>query len=387
MDTSLFNASSPGELVAAGGGERAFLPAPLPPVWVFPADLWPLLSDAKQQIGVLEGIGRRLPNPELLLRPLQQREALRSSSLEGTYATPQELLLFGYDRPEARSEADPANAWREVFNYGTALEVGTSGQYPLTLSLLRELHEILLSGVRGRDKHPGRFRDAQVYLGHDMRFVPPPLQVPGCLEALERYLREPAPGYDPLVQCYLIHYQLETIHPFHDGNGRVGRLLLAIMLQRWCGLSKPWLYMSAFFDRFKDEYIDRLFAVSTRGAWREWIEYCLRGTVHQTLETIVRCERLLAVRDQFMARVAAAGGSIRLSQIVDGLVESPIVRIAELGRKMAVSYPTAKADVERLVSLGVLRELDEAKVKTFYSPEILHVAFDDIPAEPAADPE
>ena len=181
MDSSLFSPKSPGKVVQISGGEHAFLPDPLPPDWEFPADLWPLLAEAKQQIGILEGIGRLLPNPGILLRPLEDREAIRSSSLEGTYATPKELLLFELSPREAESPSDPVNDHREVWNYRVALRHGIESELPLSLRLLKEMHALLLDGVRGRDKNPGNFRSIQVAIGSSFRFVPPPPeQVPAC---------------------------------------------------------------------------------------------------------------------------------------------------------------------------------------------------------------
>ncbi len=379
MDLTRFGTASPGTLVAIGGSDKAFVPSPLPPDWLFPMSLWPLLADAKQHLGMLEGIGRTLPNPDILITPLQQREAIRSSSLEGTFATPQELLLFEYEKPAASSSSDPANSWREVYNYGVALRMGTTTDQPLSLHLIRTLHAELMSGVRGRDQSPGQFRTNQVHIGHGKRFVPPPVvHLQSALDDLHGYINIPADEYDPLVRCFLVHYQFETIHPFHDGNGRVGRLLLSVMLLRACGMTKPWLYMSAFFDRYKDEYIDRLFSVSSSGAWGEWIAFCLRGTIEQAKDTIRRCARLLAIRQDYMNRIGT-NGSIRLGKIVERLFISPFVRVTELVDILGVSYPTAKADVDRLRQLTILEELKDEKQKTFFSPDILHAAFEDGP--------
>jgi Fic family protein len=183
---------------------------------------------------------------------------------------------------------------------------------PLSLRLIRELHKILLTGVRGREKAPGAFRRVQVAIGATRQFVPSPRdRLMPCLDALEKYLHVKHSSYDPLVDCFLVHYQFLTIHPFMDGNGRVGRLLLALMLHRCCGLSKPWLYLSEYCDKHRDEYMERLFKVSTESAWDEWIEFCLRGARTQAEETIVRCQRLLKIREDFMDRIENVGGCPR----------------------------------------------------------------------------
>jgi Fic family protein len=319
-----------------------------------------------------------LPDPDLFLRPLQRREALRSSSLEGTFATPQELLLFELDQNRESEDPGVADAWREVFNYTRALRLEQDVDQPIGLHLIRQLHEVLMSRVRGGAASPGAFRTTQVYVGADRRFVPPPPEhVQSCLDALQGYLASLDQTIDPLLRCYLVHYQFEAIHPFLDGNGRVGRLLLAVMTKRSCELSKSWLYMSAFFDRHKDEYIDRLFRISTHGDWDGWLEFCLIGTAEQAKDTISRCEALLLLQSKFMDRLQATKGNIRLRQIVERLFTSPIVRVVDVQKKLDVTYPTAKADIDRLVEAGILRDLETESVKTFYAPEVFAIAFGD----------
>ena len=380
MDQKRFGPNAPGELESIGNGDVAFVPHSLPPRdWTFPAELWPLLAEAKRYLGQLEGIGSVLPNPTILLRPMADREAIQSSALEGTYATPQELLLFELEPTEVSNKSEKKQDYREVYNYQQALHHGTTSSLPLSLRLMKDLHRILLTGVRGRDKTPGEFRKIQVAIGATKRFIPPPpSRLDNCLFPLESYLHDAAEGLDPLVFCFLVHYQFETIHPFVDGNGRVGRLLLAIMLQQRCELSKPWLYLSEFFEKHRDEYVDGLFSVSTNASWSRWVEFCLQGTLAQAKSTIARCRRLLAVRDQFAQRIANVGGSVRLSQIIEGMFTSPFVRVAELAERLGVTYPTAKSDLERLVQAGVLKELAEVTPKTFYAPEVFAVSYGEL---------
>lgn len=383
MNVDDFKPNAPGDLVALQNKKFSFVPRTLPPSWEFPLALWPLLGEAKQQIGILEGIGRNLPNPTILLRPLSDREAIRSSRLEGTYVTSKELLLFELEPTESKGERTLTNDRLEVLNYRRALNHGATSELPLSLRLLRELHRILLTGVRGQDRSPGEFRQSQVAIDTNERFIPPPPErLMDCLAPLEKYFHVENSPYDPLVNCFLVHYQFETIHPFVDGNGRVGRLLLAIMLQRQCHLSKPWLYLSEFYERNKDQYIDRLYRVSTEGDWHNWIEFCLRGTVTQAKETIERCQRLLAIRERFVEKISSVtGGSVRLSRIIEDVFISPFVRVAELSRRLDVTYPTAKSDIEKLVSAGILRELSEFKPRTFFAPEIFEIAYEPIENE------
>jgi len=389
MDRKKFAEQAPGELIAIGGGDISFVPRPLPPNdWSFPVDLWPLLADAKRYLGELEGIGSVLPDPTILLRPMADREAIQSSALEGTYATPKELLLFELEPTDVSTKSTKEQDYREVYNYQQALHHGTTSAIPLSLRLMRDLHRILLSGVRGRDKTPGEFRRIQVAIGATRRFIPPPPEkLDQCLFPLEAYLHDETTGFDPLVHCFLVHYQFETIHPFVDGNGRVGRLLLAIMLQQRCGLTKPWLYLSEFFERHRDEYIDCLFSVSTTASWSRWIEFCLQGTLAQAKSTIARCRRLLQVRDDYARRIADVGGHVRLTEIIQGIFTSPFVRVAQLAKRLDVTYPTAKSDIDRLVQAGILHELPNVTPKTFYAPDVFKVSYGELgnDGQPASD--
>jgi Fic family protein len=377
MDMKRFRPNAPGEIVKIGGEESAFVPAILPPEWGFPLRLWPLLAETKLQVGILEGLGRTLPNPAILLRPLEDREAIQSSRLEGTYASPKELLLFEMEPKKPASDDDPANDWREVINYRRALHQGIQSSLPFSLRFIRDLHRTLLKGVRGRDRTPGEFRRGQVAIGVTRRFVPPPPQrLMECLGPLEKYFHVDEPKYDALVKCFLIHYQFETIHPFNDGNGRVGRLLLSLMLHRCCHLSKPWLHLSEYFEQNREEYINALFNVSAESAWEAWVEFCLQGTLIQTKETIHRCQRLLEIQERFRKKLSSMKGSTRLLQITEGIFHSPYVRVADLARQLDITYPTAKADLERLVEVRILRELENVSPRTFYAPEVFDVAYE-----------
>ena len=378
MDPADFNSDSPGRLIPIQHGMHAFLPDPLPASAKFPQQLWPLLAEAKSRIGLLEGIGRTLPNPGLLLRPLEDREAIKSSRLEGTYVTARELLLFEMEPRDPKPGENEVNDWREVSNYRQALHHGVSSELPLSLRLIRDLHRILMTGVRGKDKTPGEFRKHQVAIGRNHRFVPPPqTHLAECLEAFEKYIHQSS-EFDPLIECFLCHYQFETIHPFHDGNGRIGRLLMALMMQRRCGLTKPWLYLSEYFERHREEYYDCLYNVSAKSAWCDWIEFCLKATIQQTDSTVNRCEQLRSVREEFASKLTDAGGSIRLNQIIEYLFVSPFIRVADLPEKLGVTYPTAKADVLRLEQVGILSLLPNATPTTYYAHDVFRVAYEDM---------
>jgi Fic family protein len=380
MNPADFQPNAPGRILPIGGNEHAFVPHPLPPAWTFPERLWPLLNEASTKLGLLEGVGRHLPAADLLLRPLERREAVQSSAIEGTFATPRELLLFEIEPSEPVRESDPANSWKEVFNSQQALQYGTTSELPLSLRLIRDMHRILLTGVRGQERAPGEFRRIQVAIGTtgQHRFVPPPIsELSACLDAFEKHLNTET-TFHPLVDCMLAHYQFEAIHPFMDGNGRVGRMLLATMIQRRCGLTKPWLYLSDYFARHRDDYVDRLFAISTQAAWSDWIEFCLQGVAIVAAATVERCEQLRSLREDYLNRVKAAGGHVRLYEVVESLFRSPVVRVADLPARLGVTYPTAKADVERLIGVGILAELHDTAARTVYAHEIFRIAYADL---------
>lgn len=383
MDKSLFSEKSLGKLYKIrllDSSDWAFIPDPLPTSWKIPSGLWPLLAEAREELARLDGVGRHMPNYELLLKPLQQREALKSSSLEGTYATPEQLLLFEIDPKEPKSPHDRINAWKEVYNYNKALRLGQKliSEIPVSLRLIRELHKELLTGVRGYQRDPGNFRRTQVHIGSDRRFIPPPpREALDCLYDLEKFINQDI-EIDPLIFCFMVHYQFETIHPFLDGNGRVGRLLLSLMIYKCCRLKSPWLYLSAFFDRYKDEYIDGLFNVSSKGDWDKWITFCLRATLDQAKDAIIRFDKLVALRDKYLLRVSTCGGNIRLNKVIDKLFESPAITVPNVSSILGITYPTAKADVDILIKCGILAPSTLAgRPKVFLSPGIMNIVYSD----------
>jgi len=380
VEISKFTKEAPGRLVKHSG-RHFFIPDDLPPKWNFPTDLWPLLVEAHRQLGLLEGVGRYLPNPAILLRPLIDREAIESSRIEGTYATPRELLLFELAQREPASDADPVNDWKEVHNYRKALEFAAVTDLPLSMRLIRDLHRQLLSDIRGKEKAPGEFRRVPVAIGtqNSTRFIPPPAnEIVKALDHLERYIHAKRRAFDPLVDCFLVHYQFETIHPFMDGNGRVGRLLLILMIQRFCGLTKAWFHMSSFFANHRDAYVDCLFNISARADWTPWIKFCLEGVVFQCQDTIQRCDKLIQIKQRFMRALTGVKGSSRLAQIVEMVFSNPFITIVELAERLKVYYQTAQADVARLAAIGILRELPTRRPKTYFAPEIYQVAYEDL---------
>jgi Fic family protein len=386
MDPKEFTEQKTGALVPVSNPQRpdaafAFIPNPLPPSWNWPSELWPLLLEARRSLSSLDGVGKHLPNSDILLRPLQGREAQLSSQLEGTFTDPPQQVLFEADPKYPTSKNDPANAYREVFNYRRALRLrlDEENELPLSLRLIRKLHEILMDGVRGQDQTPGEFRKVQNQIGHPARFVPPPpgTQLEQTLDSFERYMHTPD-NYDPLVRAFLAHYQFEAIHPFRDGNGRVGRLLLSWLIAEWCDLSNQWLYMSAFFEKRRKEYMDLMLSVSTQGAWESWIRFCLEGVIAQSVDAEKRCDKLLALHKDFHTRLK--GGSVRLSRFVDQLFTSPIVTVTRYKQLFSVTYPTARADLRKLESAGIVQPLEDGGINeiAYYSSDIYRITYEDI---------
>lgn len=384
MDSSLFINNSPGQLVRIDFPIKdwAFIPEPLPTTWEMPTNLWPLLMEARESIKELDGIGRHMANHRLLLKPLQQREALRSSSMEGTYATPEEFLLYQADAKDPTKETEQENDRREVSNYGAALIIGQQlldEGVPVSLHLIKSLHAKLLQGVRGENKNPGQFRNHQVHVGAGGRYIPPPpFEVNRCLDEFETSMRGNS-LYDPLIWAFMVHYQFETIHPFGDGNGRVGRLLLSLMIYQQMNLSVPLLYMSSFFEKHKDEYIDRMFNVSCKNQWNEWIRFCLIGAAEQAKDSINRLDRFVALKEEYHRRLFGQGVSGRLNEIIDFLFQYPVITAPTIQTLLGITYPTARSDIQKLIDFEILRPgPSHIRPQYFSSPEIMQIAYSDI---------
>ena len=294
MPSSGPNRRPHGNFITGTGGYRAFVPAALPPTIVWNETLAVSLSAADRSIGRLAGEGRHLSNPHLLIRPFIRKEAVLSSRIEGTQASLGELLAAEAGAAVERSPAD----LHEVGNYVVALEYGLRrlDSLPLSLRLVRELHERLMRGVRGDISTPGEFRRSQNWIGRpgstleDATYVPPPpAELMDCLAAWERHLHDES--IPPLVHAALIHAQFEAIHPFLDGNGRVGRLLITLLMVQRDVLPSPLLYLSAYFERTRQDYYARLLGITERGEWEEWLVYFLTGVAAQSDDAIERIQQ------------------------------------------------------------------------------------------------
>lgn len=361
MNRAEFAAEAPGRLVQAGRDVWAFVPAPLPPAIAYDGALVALLAEASLALGKLDGFGRSLANPYLLVRPFLRREAVASSRIEGTITDLEQLLLF----EESGQRADAPGDAREVANYVVALEYGLArpDERPISLGLIREMHALLMREVRGGQRGAGEFREVQNYISGDARglafarFVPPPpTEVPGLLMGFEAFIAGTS-ELPPLVRLALAHYQFETIHPFEDGNGRLGRLLIPLLLKEWGVLGQPLLYVSDYFDRHRDDYVDGLLRVSQRGDWRGWLELFLSAVREQAEDSLARSRRLLDLRESYRRDLQQERGSARTLQAVDDLFERPTTSIPRVEQGLGVTYPTAKGIVERLEGLGIVTEV------------------------------
>lgn len=368
-----FAASPSGRLVATEGEQWAFVPNDLPPADIDYARIAEPLANAAQLLGELNGIGRTLANPLLLIRPFQTREALTSSSMEGTYSTFDDLALIEAGAPEN----DRAQDTREVINYRRALAeaIASLDKLPLSIRTLCDAHRVLLDGVRrhrGSTARPGELKIHQNFIGGGeikaARFIPPP---PGeavvALQQLEKFIhRQDRAGIPHLIESALIHYQFETIHPFADGNGRVGRMLITLHLATHDMLRQPLLYLSPVLERRKDEYIDRMFDVSRRGDWIGWIGFFLDVVIQSCTQTINVADALLALHAAFRQRASGAGRSSNLLTLVDHLFQRPAVTIPQVAQLLDVTYRSAQLNVEALVKEGILQSLDRTTQPKYY---------------------
>jgi Fic family protein len=313
------------------------------------------------------------------MRPFVTQEAVLSSRIEGTQATLGELLASDAGAVVERSPDD----LREVGNYVAALEHGMSRleSLPLSLRLIRELHEKLMRGVRGDHATPGEFRRSQNWIGlpgctlNNASFVPPPVEMlMDCLGQWEDFLHDHS--LPPLIQVGMLHYQFEAIHPFLDGNGRVGRLLITLFLIERGILPTPLLYLSAFFEASRPDYYDRLSAVSHRAAWGDWLEYFLNGVARMSADALGRAERINGLLNRWRGDVAGST-SKTVSMLVDLLAENPFWTINRAAERLDVAYTTAQRAIEKLQSLGVLEQTDDAQRGRVYCAKQLMAILDE----------
>ena len=380
MDVEKFKNSPAGRILRTDRDYYAFVPNPLPPEIQYTKELVNLLSEAALELGNLNGIGAMLPNPDLLIIPYVRREAVLSSRIEGTQTSLSELFYFEAQRKEEQKKQAQKTDVLEVLNYVKAMDYGIKRlrELPLSLRLIREIHGILMKGVRGQHMAPGEFRRSQNWIGpagctlNEATFVPPPVnEMNQALGDFEKFLheRENFPG---LLQCTLIHYQFEAIHPFLDGNGRIGRLLITLFLCERQHLSYPLLYLSAFFEKYRNEYYDRLLAVSQRGEWKEWVRFFLRAVVTQSQDAIKNSQAILKLLEVYKERIHQKRPSGYVLKLLDEIFKNPYISIPGVAQKLKTSYHTAKAAVKKLIEAKILFEItDKFRGKVYCAKELL----------------
>ena len=385
LSTGISRSSRPGPRIDLTGREIAgrigfaFVPEPLPPTLdsATLGDLLDPVSRATAQLHLLAGAIRVLPDPRILLRVFMRREVEHSSRIENTIASARELALFDAAQETDRDEV------REVHRHFVALQYGMNSTSPLCLRLIREMHAELMKGVRGEEKHAGEFRTGQVYIGNESagfkgaRFVPPP---PGAvleesLRDFELFLnpsdRRPRKRYDPIIELAMSHYQFECIHPFADGNGRMGRLLITLTGQKSGWLEFPLPYISPYFEKTRQEYYDLLLRVSTHGDWPSWITYFCLAIETECTDGMKRVRALDRLRTDYRDRAEAAGNSQNLPKLADHLFAQQAVTVASVRQLLAVSQPAAQMLIDRLVDAGILSEITGGRYKRVYLAEAI----------------
>lgn len=360
--------SPSGKVIKTLTGYKAFIPNHLPPIMEWDTTLVNSLSRADYILGMLSREGAKLPNPHLLMRPFITREAVLSSKIEGTQATLGEVLA-----QEAGIQVDRnPDDLQEVHNYIMALDYGLERlqDLPLSLRLIKEMHAKLMQGVRGSHATPGEFRISQNWIGspgctlNTAKYVPPtPNELMDCLSAFESFLHDKT--LPPLIHIALCHYQFEAIHPFLDGNGRIGRLLITLLLIERKLLPSPILYLSAFFESTREEYYTQLYNVSSKGTWFDWLAYFLNGISEQSLDVLSREERINRLITDWQIKIglhAQENGQY----IVKYLAVNPYLTVKKTAEMLSVAFTTAQRIIDKLEKLGIVSQISQGKRDRVY---------------------
>jgi len=359
---------SGGRFVKQEGGYRAFIPESLPPTLPieYSKQIQSILSEADRALGRLDGIITVLPNPNLFLAMFVKKEALLSSQIEGTQASLEGVLEFEAGMlPE-----ENINEIKEVVNYVKALNYGVERlqDFPFSLRLIKEIHKILISGTRGKLKTPGEFRKSQNWIGppgaslNEATYVPPPPdKILSFMSNLEKYFYSKDKN-PPLIKSAVIHSQFETIHPFLDGNGRIGRLLIVFFLLWKKALKKPILYISFYFKKNREEYYNKLMEVRNTGVWNSWLEFFLRGVIETAEEATETAREIIALKDGIIKKLYENSiSSIYAVRIIDLLFEKPLISTNEISKKIKISKQTANTMINKFGKIGILKEITGKK--------------------------
>ena len=349
-------------------GYSAFIPAPLPPVPPIKmnGELTRLLSDADRALGRLDGVATVLPNPDLFVAMYVKQEAVFSSQIEGTQSTLEDVLEYEAGAGKDRRPKDV----EEVVNYVRAMNSGIQKlkELPLSLRLIREMHKELLQGVRGGERTPGEFRRSQNWIGpsnctlNEAQYVPPPpYQMKESLSDFEKFLHDRS-SLPVLIHCALAHAQFETIHPFLDGNGRMGRLLITFLLCEGQILNRPLLYLSYYLKAYRAEYYDRLMAIRNRGDWEGWLKFFLRGVFEVSRASTDTARAILLLREKHRELITSElSVSLNGLRFLDLLFETPVMTINATSEILNISYVTASSIIQKMEELGILKEITGQK--------------------------
>lgn len=380
MKQTDFHNDFPGRLVSIGENLVAFVPAPLPPEFTLTPKISGLCDEAMIALGGLRQIIPFLPNPHLMTGPFLRREAVLSSKIEGTHTNLEQLYLFEAEGGGDNSAVGSPDA-REVLNYVRALQHGLERikQIPICGRLLREMHEILIEGLptdRGANKRPGEFRNNQAFIGaRDItraRYVAPPAhEINRLFERFEGFVNSAESSLSALIWIAAIHYQFEAIHPFADGNGRIGRVLISLLLATRNLLPEPLLYLSAYFERHRDEYSQHLWEVSRAGSWESWIEFFLEGVRHEAEDASARARQLLKCREEFLAKFRGKRG--KAADLIEALFCNPVITVRGAQNRLKLkTYPGAQKAIDALEECGLLA-LARTKPKVYIAKPVVDI--------------
>jgi Fic family protein len=371
----MVSASRAGQYVEQIEGYKAFIPTPLPPVpeIVMDQEMWNLLSQADRALGRLDGATDALPNPDLFVFMYVRKEAVLSSQIEGTQASLIDVLEFESQALEPDNPQEVA----EVVNYISAINYGLERlkNLPVSLRLIREIHQELMKGVRGAERNPGEFRRSQNWIGAggcslaEATYIPPPPhEMLQSLDNLEKFLHSPQP-MPTLIKVGLAHAQFETVHPFLDGNGRTGRLLITFLLCEQNILQRPLLYISYYFKKYRAEYYDRLQAVRDSGNWEEWLKFFLRGVYEVAQEATATARKIVNLKEEHRQLVLNAMGrrSGNAIALLESLYFRPIFTVEHAEAITNLSYPNANTLVKDLSDIGLLQEITGQKRNRAFS--------------------
>jgi len=377
MDPKNFQSTDAGKVIRTRKDYWVFIPTPLPPTLQWTDEMLTALSEAERELSRLSTLADNFPFPRMLVQPFVRREAVLSSRIEGTRASLVDLYAYESDQ---LSFLESSNDAHEVYNYVRALDSGLDrlANLSVSLRLICELHSRLLENVRGGKITPGEFRKTQSWIGpagstiETATYVPPPVdEMLAALDALEKFIHSDT-KLPILARAGLIHYQFEAIHPFLDGNGRVGRLLVTLLLCEWKVLQYPLLNLSAYFEHYRQEYYDHLLSVSQHGNWGIWLRFFLRGISTQAKDSVIRMERLQGIRMQYESLVRADHNPARMTAIIDFLFSRPILTVRQVEAVLGIPYVAAKRYIDKLEAAGILREITGyARNRIFQADEIL----------------